>query len=149
MTGVRPIVKRAVDARVARALVVVGEALGGRRRARTGPRATSTISSPVPDTGAGPVNDGGSDARERHRLQHRLGVLELVADHELVQLAVGDRRLQRALAHRRHVLVQLLAAQELEVAAHLPGRLERVVERGQVVAQKLAPASRWLSHRSS
>ena len=80
---------------------------------------------------------------ERHRLQHRLGVLELVADHELVQLtAVGDRRLERSRAHRRHVLEQFLAAEELQVTADRPRRLERVVERREVLPQQLPAGPR-------
>jgi hypothetical protein len=54
-------------------------------------------------------------------------VLQLVADHELVQLPVRDRRLERALAHRGHVLEQLRAAKELEAGADLARGLERVV----------------------
>ena len=104
----------------------------------TGPSATSTISSPVPATARGPVNDGGRTPPSAHRLQHRLGVLELVPDHELVQLASTGASSARSRTASMYS-AQLGAAQELEVAADRARRLERVVERGQILAQKWAP----------
>ena len=70
---------------MARALVVVGEAVGHRRPSRTRPpgRATQPDAPPAGPTGGSPA---GSRPRQGHRLAHGLGVLELVAHDELHQL---------------------------------------------------------------
>ena len=143
--GVRPI-RNAVDVDpMARALVVVGEPLvrgaeleragrdldqleAGRRR--TGRRRRRL------DAPAGVVV---AHAREHERLQHRLLVLVLVADHELVQQAVADAaglgQLAHARAHLGQVLVRLGAPQVGEIAALPARRLEGVVDLGEVPAQ--------------
>ena len=89
VTGVRPIAKRAGLRAVARALVVVGEALGAAADLDRAVGDVDQLQAVAGHAARGPPKLGGEHAAERHRLQHRLGVLELVADHELVQLAVA------------------------------------------------------------
>ena len=120
------------------------------RRARTGPRRSRPSRSPSPSTGVRAGEVRREQAREPHRLQHRLGVLELVADHQLVQLAVAHRRLERALAHLRHVLAAAprragTRGRRAPRAASRTRRRARPDRR----AASWRPATRWLSHRSS
>ena len=141
--------------RVAGALVVVGEALGPRAHLEL-PRGDLD---PVPaarrrtDRGAGGRGLGPlaqwaqarlarrQDARDRHRLAHRLCVLQLVTEDQLAQHAVADAVPQErgggALADLTQVLARRRRVQQLDLAAHRARRLEGVVQRREVRAQQL------------
>ena len=138
--------RRAADAEggqrdhVARALVVVGEALGG---GADGRRAGGDLDRLEAGQAAGAARVGrrggreALQARELQRLQHGLAVLVLVADDELESVAVADAALgddlERAAAHLIEVLERALAVQELDLAARRPWRLEGVVGGGKVL----------------
>jgi hypothetical protein len=80
-------------------------------------------------------------AAQPQRLPHRLGVLELVEDHEVVQLARAHtiEYVERPGSDVLHVGERLPAVQQLYLAARGPRRLERVIGRGQfLVQQRLA-----------
>ena len=70
--------------------------------------------------------------RQLHRLQHRLGVLLLVAHDELVERRVHAATSRSPFAHGGEVGERLVAAQVREVAALGARRLERVVDLGQL-----------------
>jgi hypothetical protein len=79
-------------------------------------------------------------AREHQRLQHRLVVLLLVADHHLVQDAVADAalvdHLERSGANVLQVLTGLRRSQQRKVTPDRARRFERVVHRREVLAQE-------------
>ena len=64
-----------------------------------------------------------AERAEEHRLAHRLGVHELVAQHQLVQLArpVALEHVERPLAHGVEVLERVVAVEQLDVAARARG----------------------------
>ena len=128
------------------ALVVVGELTGGRADRAFAPGDPSTNSRPV---------RAGPDSRERRsqlrrlvigqpgqlkRLEHRLVVLVLVAEHHLVQEAVADAalldHLERPRADLLEVLARLAGSQERKITAVRARCLERVVDIGEVVVEQ-------------
>ena len=80
------------------------------------------------------------ELRQLDRLQHRLGVLLLVAQDELGDHAVADApaldHVERPLADLLKVIPGLGRPQEREVAAAGARRLERVIDVGQLLAQE-------------
>ncbi len=80
----------------------------------------------------------GGQAAEEHRLAHRLGVLELVAQHHLVQLPrAGPREhVERAVADPVEIRQRPRPVEQLDLGAHGARGLERVVGRGQVGVQQ-------------
>ena len=126
---------------VTRAFVVVGKAVRGAAHfERAGVHGDHV---PGASPGDGALSCTGRAAGEAERLQHRLVVLLLVAQHELDQRpvaveAVEDRA--RALAHRRHVLAHLRRAQVLERATIGARRLVGVVDTREVRPQQLEAA---------
>ena len=75
--------------------------------------------------------------RQLDRLEHRLPVLLLVAQHQLVQFAYAVRLcdLERVAADLVQVIARLCRAQEIELTAISAGRLEGVVGFGQIAPQ--------------
>src|SRR5205823_6663852 len=121
---------------VGRALVVVGEAAGGRPHLE---RPGGDLDPVVVAVGAWQaIRRTARQPAEEQRLAHRLRVLQLVPDHELVQIASPHvlQYAQRPLADLRHVRERLLAVEELDLAAHGAWRLECVVGRRKVLAHK-------------
>ena len=81
----------------------------------------------------------GRQPGELDRLQHRLVVLVLVAQHHLVDRRRGRSRSsdrQRALADVGEVVERLGAVEQRQVAADGARRLERVVHRGELGMQQ-------------
>jgi hypothetical protein len=129
-------------------VVVVGES--ERRRADRTPSAFDFDQLEAGEAGPGSRWEGvicgevvALKARQLDRLEHRLGVLMLVAEHHLVDDAVTDAALLDHLEGAGTNLLEVLACgrrgQERQVAALRAGRLECVVDVGQVVVQKRPP----------
>jgi hypothetical protein len=82
-------------------------------------------------------------AREPHRLQHRLGVLQLVTQDELVEHRVRAplvEHLERACADVVEVAQRAGVVEELDAPPHAARGLERVVHGGELAMQQLPPA---------
>ena len=130
--------------RVARALVVVGETLRGRAdRERAGgqgdPLALLVHRRQRP-IALGQLA-GGQQPGDRHRLAHRLCVLELVAEHHLADRPVAEplarERRGGAGADGSQIVARRGRPERLDFPAHRARRLERVVQLGQIRAQQL------------
>ena len=135
---------------MARPLVVVGEPVGPAPSAN-GPAETTTQP-------ARPPRPGGRLARrqqpaEGHRLAHRLGVLELVSQHELDQRAVARPALVEHVERARPDVVEVVGAPAVSSSGRSP-RTARGVSNASYIAassgcSSARPPWRWQSQRSS
>ena len=76
---------------------------------------------------------------EGHRLAHRLGVLQLVAQHQLHQVPAGPHareHLVRARTHVRQIRTGAGRVEQRQIAPHGARRLERVIHRRQFRVQQ-------------
>ena len=154
VTGTRSIQERRQLGRMARALIVVGEAAGISADHHLAARHVDHLRALGHGLGARARVARGRLVALDHleELKHRLVVLVLVGDQKLVDEAVAKQRVigalevdpvqhvERALPHLVHVGAQLVTAEDRKLVAGAPRVLDRVVEAAELAVHRLPPA---------